>query len=131
MREGVKGMPEHFSEKLYGEATSPNGRWVWGFVSMPVREGYIDRLFILDALTREIEFSFGEDWSARAPTWNSDQLTVAVRCYPGSHEPSELLVTIDLTAQTARHQTMDPTWDDIPLSQLDFALKRAVTWRVY
>ena len=122
-------MPEYCVAKLYEERTSPNGKWISGSVPTSVREGDIYRLFILDATTREILLELDEGWDASEPVWNDDKATLALRCYPGSHEPPLLHAEVDLVKQTARLATMDPSWDDIPLIQLSSALPGAITWK--
>ena len=122
-------MPRYHLTELFQERTSPNGKWITGSIPTPVREGDIYQLFILDATTREILVDFSEGWDATEPTWSDDKATFRLRCYPGSHEPSQLHAAIDLEKKTARLATMDPSADDIPLDQLRSAVMGAITWK--
>lgn len=122
-------MPRYHLTELFQERTSPNGKWISGSVPTPVREGDINRLFILAAPSRKILLEFDEGWDASEPTWSEDTASFRLRCYPGSHTPPELHATIDLAKRTARLATMDPSAADIPLGQLKSAVSRAIRWK--
>ena len=122
-------MPEYRAAKLYEEQTSPNGKWISGSVPTPVREGDIYRLFILDATSRKILLEFEEGWDASEPEWSDDKATFRLRCYPGSHNPPELHVEVDLAKRTARLATKGRSSDDIPLGQLKSAVSGSIKWK--
>lgn len=119
-------MPRYHLTALYEERTSPNGKWITGSIPIPVREGDIYRLFILDAASRKILLELDEGWDASEPEWSDDKATLRLRCYPGSHNPPVLHATIDLAKRTPRLATMDPSANDIPLGQLKSAASRAI-----
>ena len=83
----------------------------------------------VDLVRLELFVELDEGWDASEPTWSDDKATFRLRCYPGSHEPSQLHAAIDLEKKTARLATMDPSADDIPLDQLRSVVMGAITWK--
>jgi hypothetical protein len=72
-------MPTAMTEKLYKEHVSPNGRWIFGFILVDVREGCIARPIVLEPVKREVVFELGDSWDASGPEWNEDRLTTYLR----------------------------------------------------
>lgn len=80
---------------------------------------------VIETETGEFRLQLGHPWSADSWKWTGDAVVeLVVRKYPGNHEPSELVATIDLATRTARVGQSE----SVPLEKLVATLDAALTW---
>jgi hypothetical protein len=86
---------------------------------------WIETPTLRNKATGEVVLSLRDtNWSLNSARWRSDDVVeLRLRKYPGSHTPAEIMATLDCSQRTARIDGMV-----MPISELEAALERALTW---
>jgi hypothetical protein len=110
------------------QSTSPGGRFqirtdLWEASNSL----WIETPEIRDATTDEVLLRFNDErWSLNRSDWESDtRVRVALRKFPGSHTPWEIVATVDCERRIAS-VGLDT---EVALEALESVLERQIAWR--
>ena len=109
------------------QLVSPDGRYE---ITLYVREVFnthwLETPTLRDKRSGETLLAFADThWSADQGEWLSDAtVRLAMRKYPGNHQPGDLSVSIDCAARTGRVGAGEA----VGLSDLEATMEKALTW---